>query len=311
MDCTRRRFFQLVASALILTPLLLNSSAVDAAQSEATPAPTSNQILAETTVAALPPPPSVVALVRITLAPAEELTDLSVAGPELIAVESGTLNVSMPGDEDEAEEVLERVRRGGTPVAEEAATPVEVAGRFVFNLAPGDSLFVPGDTPHSIWNAAQEPAVFLAAAVTPQPASAGPPTWPPGSSDELPAGADIELLDVGYSAGTSTTAPAHIELVRMSGVTGEIMPRHQAGGPELFVVEDGTLEVDVVGGAVEVRDTTSSRSETIQVDESAATPTGVLSVAGGAVLLQPGTIATIRNGTSAPLTVLVLTVLPA
>jgi quercetin dioxygenase-like cupin family protein len=181
----------------------------------------------------------------------------------------------------------------------------------VFVLAPGDSLFVPGDTPHSIWNEAQEPAVFLAAAVTPQPASGGPATWPPGSSDELPQGAEIDPLDVGYTADTTTTAPAHIALIRLSSVTGEIMPRHQAGGPELFVVEDGTLEVDVVGGAVEVRDATSDRSETIQVDESAATPTGVESVAGGAVLLQPGTIATVRNGTNAPLTMLVLTVLPA
>jgi mannose-6-phosphate isomerase-like protein (cupin superfamily) len=215
----------------------------------------------------------------------------------------------MPGDEDEEQEVQERVRRGGTPVAQELATPTE--GQFVFILAPGDSLFVPGDTPHTIRNAAEQPAVFLAAAVTPQPASGVESTWPPGASDELPAGAVIEPLDVGYTAGTSTTAPARISLVRLSDVTSEIMARQQAGGPELFVVEDGTLEVDIVGGAVEKREADSDRSETIQVDESVATPTGVQSVAGGAVLIQPGTIATVRPGAGGPVTVLILTVLPA
>jgi hypothetical protein len=311
MDDTWRRVCRLAGIMLVVIALQSSWSAMGAAQSDATPQPASSQILAETTVAALPPPPSIVALVRITLAPAVELTDLSVAGPELIAVESGALTVSMPGEEEEAEEVMERLRRGGTPIAEEEATPVVVEGRFVFLLMPGDSLYVPGDTPHTIWNAAQLPAIFLAAAVTPQPATDVPLTWPPGSSDELLSGAEIEPLDVGYTAGTSTIAPAQIKLVRLTGVTGEIMPRHQAGGPELYVVEDGTLDVDVVGGAVDVRDPSADKSETVQVDESAATPTTVQRLAGGVVLLQPGTIAIVRSGATGPLTVLVLTILPA
>ncbi len=296
----------LIAFALPL--ISLRGCELSLAQATPTLSGESGQILAETTVATLPPAPSIVALSRLTLAPDVNISDISVPGPEFIAVESGILTVSVPGDDDEADEVEGRVRRGGTPVAEGLATPTE--GIFLFTLVSGDSLFVPGDTPHTVHSVGAEPAIFLVAAVTPQPAGNVDSTWPPGSSEALPEGASVERLDVGYDVATSTLAPATIVLQRIVTSSKEIIPRQQAGGPELFVVEDGVLVVEVVSGTIERRDASAARAESTQADESAATPTAVQTGAGGAVLIQPGTIAAIRS-TSESITMLVLTVLPA
>jgi hypothetical protein len=307
---TFRRFsiLRILLIAFALTLISLRGCELSLAQATPTLSGDSGQVLAETTVASLPPAPSIVALSRLTLVSDVSISDISVPGPELIAVESGILTVSVPGDDDEADEIEGRVRRGGTPIAEGLATPTE--GIFLFTLVPGDSLFVPGDTPHTVHSFGGEPAIFLVAAVTPQPADNVDSTWPPGTSETLPEGASIERLDVGYDVATSTLAPARIVLQRMVTSSNEIIPRQQAGGPELFVVERGALEVDVVSGTVDRRDALAAQSESIQADESAATPTTVQTIEGGAVLIQPGTIAVVRSA-SGPITMLVLTVLPA
>src|SRR3954447_10591686 len=122
----------------VLSPIWMSGVfAAKTTVAQATPVPFSvpGVVLAETTVASLPPAPLVVALSRLTLAPTAVFADLSVPGPQLIAVESGSLMVTMTGDEDEAEEIEGRVHRGGTPVAQGLATPT--AGSFVFTLVPG------------------------------------------------------------------------------------------------------------------------------------------------------------------------------
>jgi len=282
---------------------------VRASATQATPSPSiiSGQVLAETTVASMPPAPSVIALASLTLAKAAVLSDISVSGPELIAVETGSLTVTVPSDEDEADEVESRVRRGGTPVAQGLATPAE--GIFVFTLVPGDSLFVPGDTPHTIRNVADVSSTLLAVAVTPQPAQTQAPTWPPGTSGKLPEGVDVQQFDVGYDIPTSTSTSARITLQRVSTESEILFPRQQAGGPELFVVERGELEIDIVSGAVVTRDATTNLPTPIQADESAATPAAVPTKAGAAVLIQPGTIAVVK-ATTRPITTLVVTVFP-
>jgi len=278
-----------------------------ASQSNATPAPSSTVLLAETAVATLPPPPSVVALARLTLAPGAEFSDVSVAGPELIAVESGTLTVTVAGEDEDAEEIAESVRRGSTPVPEASATPLD---EFTFALAPGDSMSIPGDNGHTMRNLKDAPTVFLTAAVTAQPATGIESAWPPGSTNPMPDGLTIEPLDVGYDNATSTTVPARITLNRVTGVTGDFIPRSQASGPELLVVEEGALEVQVESGQVLKSDAASGQTEVVQTDESAATPT-VLNVATtGSVLIQPGTISTVRAAGSGPVSLLTLTVLP-
>ncbi|MFL5758932.1 MAG: cupin domain-containing protein [Thermomicrobiales bacterium] len=296
-----------IAATLVLVGLAFPPP-MRAAQATPSSSPIAGQILAETTVASLPPSPSVVAFARLTLAKDVVLTDISVPGPELIAVESGVLHVVVAGEEDEAEEVEERVRRGGTPVAEAVATPS--SGGFAFTLAPGDSIYVPGDVAHTIRNPGQSQAIFLAAAVTPQPASGVAASWPPGTANKLPRGVTIEPLDVGYATATSTTVPARFAINRLVGVTGKIMPRQQASGPELFVVEDGTLDIEVAEGTVVTRSSGSVNPQTTEANESAA-PLAVQTTAGGAVLVQPGTIATLRSGASGPLTALIVTVLLA
>jgi hypothetical protein len=268
----------------------------------------SEQLLAETTLASLPPPPAIVALSRLTLAPNGAMADISVAGSELISVESGSLEVSMPGDEDEAAEIESRVRRGGTPIAGGLATPSE--GIFRFTLVSGDSIFVPGDTTHTIRNASSEEATLLAAAVTPQPASNEKSTWPPGAPDSLPEGVRVDQLDVGYAAAVSQSPPARMTLQRITGNSIDIMARHQAGGPELFVVEQGELEIDIESGTVVSKSSLADRPVTTQSDETAAAPATVRAGTGGAALIQTGTIAEVRKASAEPLTILVLTVLP-
>jgi quercetin dioxygenase-like cupin family protein len=175
---------------------------------------------------------------------------------------------------------------------------------------PGDSISIPGDNGHSLRNLTDTPTVFLVAAVTVQPATGNELVWPPGSSNPMPPGLKIEPLDVGYDNPTSTTVPARITLSRVTGVTGEFIPRSQAAGPELLVVDVGALEVHVESGQVLIRDPTDSQTEVVQTDESAATPTLLNVATTGSVLFQPGTISTVRAVSSDPVSLLVLTVLP-
>jgi hypothetical protein len=154
--------------------------------------------------------------------------------------------------------------------------------------------------------------VFLAAAVTPQPAQAATSSWPPdGSAGPLPAGIEVQPLDVGYASGTvAPSGVARFTLSRLAVAPGGEIPRHQAGGPELLSVEAGALALTVDGGEIAVRTSPTASVETVQSDESA--PAAPIRLgANGAALIQPGTISTASNAGDDPLVVLRLTILPA
>jgi quercetin dioxygenase-like cupin family protein len=307
----RALFISSIAAALASVVVLQGSTSQAAL--DATPVPLSAQSLADATVSALPPSPVVVALARFTFSASASFPSLMVSGPELIYVEAGTLTVRLPGDADEAEEMGDLVTRNATAASTSAQTPATPEdGQFEFTLNPGDSLRVPSDTPHDIRNRGEAMAVFLAAAITPQPARAATPSWPPdGSVGPIPGGIELQPLDVGYATGTvSLSGSARITLSRLTIPPGNELPRHQAGGPELVTVEAGKLAIAVEGGELEVRAAPTAPVEPIHAEESSTQATTIRLAANGAALIQPGTIVTERNAGEGQLVVLRLTVLP-
>jgi quercetin dioxygenase-like cupin family protein len=257
---------------------------------------------------ALPPPPGILALARFVFAPGTSFPDLEVPGPELIVVEAGTVTVQVPGedmDDDEAEELAAWV----TP-ATPGASRVEIVekGLAVFKLHVGDQLAIPPDTKHLIENDEAEPATYLAVALTPPAPSGGGPLWPPAgvTPDELPSGINLTSLDLGYRAVTEL--PGGRGVVTLDRIVYEPavgLTDRLSAGPQLWFVETGNLSLSTTGGKIEVARPTRDAA----LVSPLATPTEDVTLkAGDAVLIHPGTVSSVSNTGSTPLTLLVLTV---
>lgn len=118
------------------------------------------------------------------------------------------------------------------------------------------------------------------------------------------------LIDVTIDSGQYPVAPAFVRLLRIVLEPGSSSPLHTHPGPEIALVERGTVTVQVGGPAELIAGGASN---------SAATPTGALApfdsefemTAGDQLTYLPQTSMTFRNGGSTAASILTVVLLPA
>jgi mannose-6-phosphate isomerase-like protein (cupin superfamily) len=213
-----------------------------------------------------------VAAERLTYPPGSSLTAPRHAGVRVVSLEAGALDVRIGG-----RAWLDRVPSAGD---RGLWGPVPLEG--VARLLPGDLLVVPADAAYAARNGGSVPAVSLDVTVQ-QSGLATPMTDQLGEAPGVD-GVRRELL-------TSALA-TELGEASLVGVGRLILPRggtiatHAAPGPELFVVERGSL--GAARGGVEVE-----RGP------------------GAAELFRRGERARVRNARASPLAVVLLTITPA
>lgn len=295
-----RRTTTALAIGIGMVPLFATAAPVAAAEPIASAPGIEVTRLGQVTLDAIPPSPAVPTLARFAFEPGARMADVGVPGPLMIVQETGAVAVEVRGETENAEEAAEAEEKlvPATPGPPQMATPV--VGQFTYTLHPGDRLLVPADTPHSISNAGETEARFLAATVTP-PLQAGGPPWPPAGSGpaQLPDGVMIELLGTGPAAGAEVPpAPAEMRLDRVRLAPGQAQADLESTAVALWYVEEGTLGLSV------------SQGEVTTGNPATAIPTGreVTVEAGNAAFLPLGAAASIRNAGSAPAVALVLSI---
>ncbi len=314
--------------SIVACSFLIAATAAPISAQEATTGPSvtpgalpegiTSEPLLRATLASLPPSPAIIAMARFTYDPGASFSNVTIPGPGLMTLESGTLSVQIYGEAEE--ESKEELAEEAEELAEllTPATPgtpkVEVLGPgiFAFTLHTGDQLVIPPDTRHEVRNEAGFAASLLAVAITPPAPEGGGPPWPPAgvAPQELPPGVTMQLLDVGYGADTAVpSGQAQITLTRLTLAPGAGLPAHEAIGPELLAIEAGTL--GLTSGREEQRVVRGGLAEelpgTAQAGGTATPATESTLTAGGATLVQPGATGAIQNIGHDPLVVLLLT----
>ncbi|MFL5759807.1 MAG: cupin domain-containing protein [Thermomicrobiales bacterium] len=254
----------------------------------------------------LPSDPAIVALVRFTFAPGAVFPVVGVPGPAVFRVVEGELNVRFPGEADEIHEFGVEVTAVSPDVAPSVATPN--ADPHVLVVRSGEQIVIPSDVPHEIRNDGQTQAIIYAVALTTLPPLPGGLVWPPAGvgPEALPAGITAESLDTGYGVvATLPTAPVELTLDRLSLPPGAALPDRAEQALALIVVENGTLRLHG-DSEIPVRQGGAGGPGMLSTPE-----TDLLLAAGDAALVQPGTGATGRNTSDAPLVLLQLMLVPA
>ncbi len=240
-----RRLVTLLIPTLLLGLVLAGPEASGARQVSAQATPTApplvGDVLLRTTLAdGLPAAPSLVRLLRITLAPGAAVPMHSHPGPEMNVVESGTLTIEVDG-----EAIL---TRAGAAAGPEATPPA--AGQ-AFEMGAGDQITFLEGTPFSLRNEGDEPVVLLSTVVL----AAGDPRptgliWRDGTpTPDALEGVAFHVLGDG-AAPTMPGGPATVTLERVDLDAGEPIPA--ASGPVLLSVVNGGVEFVVRGGSVQV-----------------------------------------------------------
>jgi quercetin dioxygenase-like cupin family protein len=255
--------------------------------------------LLQQTVDALPEAPAAIELARMTLAPGAG-REMVVPGPELYAVESGSLGVRVDGPA-----FLTRAATGGEPSA-----PEEMEPGVDYVLQPGDQAMVLTRVAHQLINDGQEPVTFLNVVIYEQDAAL--PSWLPEAV--LPEGVGITPIaaDVIIDEGVLPKGRADVAVERVTIAVGDDLPAEITDGLALIVVEDGVLSVTYEQGATSTPIATPDATPAA-TPASAATPTsaGPLSgdrVAGEVVRVSPGMGFSAGNGGDAPLSVIALVI---
>jgi mannose-6-phosphate isomerase-like protein (cupin superfamily) len=268
----------------------------------------SGQPLARVDLASLPPAPAILAFARFTYQPGAAFPHLEVPGPEVIVAEQGVLTVDVRGETDDASEVREMADLFVPAEAGRQSVQIAAPGQIRFTLLPGDRLLVPEDTPHSIANPGSVPAVYLAAAITPQPPSTSGPIWPPAGvgPPSPPAGIAIEPLGAGY--GVAARLPEGAVQLRLDRVmlnAGSSVQNVPCAGTESWYVEAGKARITIRQGQAIISQPSGALA-------GAAKPAGpgtdVAVARRDAVLLQDGCTVSVRAVGSERLVLLTLSV---
>ncbi len=245
----RRLVTLLISTVLLLGSVLAgpevtrgrraNLQATPASGSTAPP-PVGDVLLRTTLDDGLPVAPSLVRLLRITLAPGAGVPMHSHPGPEMNLVEAGTLTVEVEG-----EAILTRA----DAAADVGATPAAVGQAF--EMSAGEQITFLRETPFSLRNEGDEPVVLLSAVVL----AAGEPRspgliWRDGTpAPDALEGVAFQVLGDG-AAPTMPGGPATVMLERVELDAGEPIPA--AAGPVMLSVVNGGFEFVVRGGNVQV-----------------------------------------------------------
>lgn len=279
-------------AAVTLTAVNLSDSQAQESDDAAT------ESLLRQTVDVLPETPAAVELARMTLAPGAG-REMVVPGPELYAVESGSLGLRVDGPA-----FLTRAATNG-----DASAPEEMEPGVDYVLQPGDQAMVLIRVAHQLLNDGQEPVTFLNVVIYEQAASL--PSWLPDAV--LPEGVAITPIaaDVITDDGIFPDGSAEVAVERVTLTPGDDLPAALADGLALIVVEDGVLSVTFAQGASSTPVATPEATPT-----SAATPTPANQLsgdrrAGELVRVTPDTEFSARNDSDAPLSVMALVIRPA
>jgi mannose-6-phosphate isomerase-like protein (cupin superfamily) len=130
----------------------------------------------------------------------------------------------------------------------------------------------------------------------------------PAAQDEQAASA---FIDVALESGEYPVAPAFVRLLRMTLEPGASSPLHTHPGPEIAVVERGTLTAQV-GGPAELIVAGEAQGEgTPTAGELAPVDSEFEMTAGDQLIYLPQTPMTFRNGGSDAVSILTVVLLPA
>jgi quercetin dioxygenase-like cupin family protein len=231
-------------------------------------APTDHPL--EVVVDTLPDVPYIIGVARWSYQPGATY-ELTIPGPEVYAVESGSLSLRS----DEPITVLRGAGEGTAEIEEIATANVDVT------LRAGDHAVVPANATHTLRNDGDEALQFLNVVIF--PASLAVPSWL--ADADLPNGISVRNLvsDVVAEPDIVPPPPVRILVDRATIPTGAILPPPSTADYELVFVEAGHLEV-VVDGRVESRG------------------------AGEAIRILPGSSSGLRNAGDTPLVVMVLAI---
>jgi predicted ester cyclase/mannose-6-phosphate isomerase-like protein (cupin superfamily) len=233
--------------------------------------------LVRATVDKLPSGPALLALARFRYAPKARFGPAAGPGPVAFVVESGSLIFSAQGAVSLRRNTGDRRTEWPPPNQE-------------FTVQPGDELLIPGNVVHAVRNAGNIPAMILGAATFP---GGGPPK-------NFPDGVTFMPL-VMNSVSTLAPAPAEYALNRVTLAPGSREPDAYYMGPGLHYVEDGTLNIQVINGEVQIiHDLMRGQIETVRAGAQAS-----IQKAQGAVV-PAGAVITIGNEGPRPVVVMSL-----
>lgn len=137
---------------------------------------------------------------------------------------------------------------------------------------------------------------------------AGPLALPIAAQESESSGV---LIDATLDAGDYPVAPAFVRLLRITLEPEASSPLHTHPGPEIVVVERGTLTVQV-GGAAELKGAGSQpESGTPVAGELAPVDSEFEMTTGDQLVYLPQTSMTFRNAGSEPVSLLTVVLLPA
>jgi predicted ester cyclase/quercetin dioxygenase-like cupin family protein len=233
--------------------------------------------LVRATVDKLPSGPALLALARFRYAPKARFGPAAGPGPVAFVVESGSLIFSAQGAVSLRRNTGDRRTEWPPPNQE-------------FTVQPGDEVLIPGNVVHAVRNAGNTPAMILGAATFP---GGGPPK-------NFPDGVTFMPL-VMNSVSTLAPAPAEYALNRVTLAPGGREPEAYYVGPGLHYVEDGTLNIQVINGEVQIiHDLMRGQIETVRAGNQAS-----MQKAQGAVI-PAGAVVSIGNEGSRPVVVMSL-----
>jgi predicted ester cyclase len=231
-----------------------------------------------------------VGLERRDFAPGSYWPEELAAGPVLIMGQIGSMTVTIDKPASTPALLVHNAPMGGPQAGEQIGKGV------VATLVPGDLLVLPEGARFSTSNSAGTAAAILVLTLE-MPAIPGGAPMP----DPLPpVGITRQVKAVGMAA--SIPSDAVVQIGRMALGPGAELPLHTATGPELLVVEDGSLGVGAGDKMAWVQHGSNSwlsgeRAPTLQAGDGALVPLGAM--------------ASYRDTSATATTVLVLTILPA
>ncbi|MDP9365538.1 MAG: cupin domain-containing protein [Chloroflexota bacterium] len=285
-----RRVVQVLALlGLLLAPVGVSAQQEPTAEVAAVPAAL-REILFQAALEELPPPPAFVRMVRITLQPGAGVPFHVHPGPEFGRIERGTVTVEADG-----QAVIAQQDAGG--VAE--AAPVNEA----FDLAPGDQIVYPADTPFTFRNDGDEPAIVLSLLIVPAGDDQPPASEWIGGTPTADALAGVEDFVLGQAIAVDwPTEPLVVLVDRLALGPGEGIPA--STGPVMLAVEAGQFGFGVVEGQFQI-----SRGE--DELEVVATPSPEYRLSPGDAAFFPGGIGAVpRPAEDGLLVLLRLSVVP-
>lgn len=236
-------------------------------------------------------------LERITMQPGDSATTPALES-RLLYLEAGSLTLAVgPASNEPA---LVAVAGGDT--GGEATTTVS-AGTAV-TVAAGAFAVLPSSATYTLRNDGAEAATALVAAIfVPGAPSRAVPRSDPALENPVtawPVGIGVQPLAGGFTTALPQDAVS-AGVGRMTLAPGGRIPEITAPGPLLLTVESGTVDLEIGGGAVWVRDGATGRS-------SAAVSAPL--DAGDGAFVPPGGVISLVNPNESPAVISLLTVAP-